>query len=40
MKIFRNKDKLKYYNDPSSVFNDKDFLQKIWDYADCGINKN
>ncbi len=39
MKIFRNKDKIKYYNDPTSVFSDKDFVQKIWDYAGCKRNK-
>jgi hypothetical protein len=31
MKIFRKKDKLKHYNDPSSVFSDKDFIQNIFD---------
>ncbi len=36
MKIFRNKDRMKYYNDPSSLFSDKEFVQRVWDYADCG----
>lgn len=40
MRIFRKKDKFKYYNEISSIFDDKDFVQSIWSYADCGINKS
>ena len=38
--MFRNKDKTKYYNEPKSIFTDKDFVQKIWDYAGCKTKKN
>jgi len=38
MKMFRNKDKIKYYNDPSSIFDEKSFTQKIWEYAYSGID--
>lgn len=40
MKIFRNKDRLKYYHGQSSIFSDKDFIQNIFDTFNLSPKKN
>ena len=40
MKIFRNKDKLAYYSDSKSIFQDNLFNAKIQDYAKSGMKAN
>lgn len=39
MKLFRKKNRQKYFNDPTSIFSDKDFIQKIFDCANSSPNK-